>query len=118
MQNAVKVQLETGRVKNVVLYGDANNHPDPPYVVIRFEWPDTLRVFGHFLPGQQVFLREYMRSDLTDLLDRKILTDRNGNRNKVLSLEEGSDIIINNDDGTISMERRFQIPSWIALPGG
>ena len=119
MFGAIKTQIETGRIKNVVVYGSENNHPAPPYVVIRYEDDtNTLRVFVHMIPGQQIFLREYVKNDLSILLDRYMFTDRYGNRNKILSLEEGTGIIVSNDDGTISMERRFRVPSWFSMPSG
>jgi hypothetical protein len=118
MFGAIKERIETGRIKNVVAYG-GKEHPAPPYVVFRYEdETNTLRVFVHMLPGQQAFLREYVKSDLSDLLDRYMFTDRHGNRNKILPLEDGSGILPLNDDGTISMERRFRIPSWFSMPTG
>ena len=118
MFGAIKARLETGIIKNVVAYG-VEKLPAPPYVVFRYEdETNTLRVFVHMLPGQQVFLRDYVKNDLSNLLDRYMFTDRHGNRNKILPLEEGTGIILSNDDGTISMERRFRIPSWFSMPTG
>ena len=119
MFNAIKTRIETGVVKNVLWYGRENNHPATPYVVLRWEpETNTLRVFGHFLPGQQVFLHQYMKNDISILLDNYLYTDSYGNRNKILPTEEGSGILPTSDDGTISMERRFRIPSWFSMPTG
>ena len=108
-------QLKTGRVKNVVPYG-THPLPAPPYVVVRTE-ADGLgrgrifRIFAHFIPGQIIFLEDYIQNDLTLLLRDFEVVSRHGNRNRLFTEQDYSDIIANNDDGTISMERRFLMPS-------
>jgi len=108
-------KLKTGKIKNVVPYG---THPLPaaPYVVVRAE-ADGLgrgkiyRIFAHFLPGQICDLEDYIFNDLTLLLRNFEALSRHGNRNKLWTEQDYSDIITNNDDGTISMERRYLMPS-------
>jgi len=110
-------QLKTGTIKNVVPYG-VEQLPAPPYVVVRPE-RDMLgrgrayRIIVHMQPGQQIFLEDYVFNDLFDLLDNFTATSRNNNYNRLLTENDYTDIIISNDDGTISMERVFLLPSII-----
>ncbi len=107
-------KLKTGSIKNVVPYGTIPL-PAPPYVVVRPE-ADGLgrgkifRIFAHFLPGQNIFLEDYIQKDLTNLLRYFTATTRHGNSNKLFTEQDYSDIIVN-DDGTISKERRFLMQS-------
>lgn len=110
-------RLKTGRIKNVVPYGYGENAA-PPYIIVREE-QDSLgrgivyRIIGHMLPGQIIFLEEYMRSDISTLLDNYVITSRNGNVNELMTEQYNSGTIANNDDGTISRERRFLLPSIV-----
>jgi hypothetical protein len=110
----IVAKLKTGDIKNVIPFG--NDRPPAPYVVVGESY--TARgveysVWAHFKKGQQLFLEDYMREDLSDLLDGFSVTTRHGNHNKLESLTDFgiSGIITNNDDGTISRERRFLMPS-------
>jgi hypothetical protein len=106
-------RLKTGSVTRVYLYG-TDHGPDAPYVVVKEEpFPGRgtqLRIFAHFLPGQQKFLRTYIRETLLDLLDDYEAESDDGNRNIVLSENQISDTMISEEDGTISMWRLFLIP--------
>jgi len=110
-------QLKTGRVKNVVPFG-SKNLPEPPYIVVKPE-SDPLgrgrayRIIVHMSPGQNIFLEDYVRNDISVLLDDFAATTRNGNYNKIYTEQEYDDIIIQNDDKTISMGRIFLLPSKI-----
>lgn len=109
----VLTRLKTGSVPNVYLYGKEGN-PSPPYVIVKEE-PMTgrgthVRVFVHFLPGQQKFLRTYVRKTLLTLLEDYEAVSDDGNRNIVLSENMISDTMIPEEDGTISMWRLFLIP--------
>jgi hypothetical protein len=107
-------QLKTGLIKNVVPYGNANTLA-PPYIVVRPE-KDPLdrgriyRIFIHMQPGQQTFLEDYAFKTVPDLLSNYSAVDRHSNRNTLLQESEYGEIIDSNDDGTISMERRFLVP--------
>lgn len=114
MLTKIVERLKTGAIKNVVPYGTASL-PAPPYIVVRPE-EDALgrgrlmRVFIHMSPGQQIFLEDYAFNTVPTLLDDYDADDRHGNYNEVLATPEYGDIVTNNDDGTISMERRFLVP--------
>jgi hypothetical protein len=108
-------KLKTGIIKNVVPYGTIKL-PAPPYIVVRPEADGMnrgriFRIFVHFLPGQIEDLENYIQNDLSKLLGDFEALSRHGNRNKLFTTQDYSDIIANNDDGTISMERRFLMPS-------
>lgn len=115
MIDKIVEQLKTGRIKNVVPFG-SNNNSLPPYIVVKPE-SDSLgrgtiyRIFIHMKPGQQIDLEDYLRKDISDLLDGFGSATRNGNYNELETTEEYNDIIVNNDDKTISMERSYLLPS-------
>lgn len=69
-----------------------------------------MRIFIHMSPGQQIFLEDYAFNTVPGLLDDFDADDRFGNYNAVLPTSDYGDIVTNNDDGTISMERRFLVP--------
>lgn len=110
-------QLKTGTIKNVVAFGAASL-PAPPYIVVKPE-KDLLgrgRAFlinVHMLPGQHIFLEDYVFTTLSQLLNDFKSGTRHGNYQQILNENDYDDIIISNDDGTISMGRRFLMPSII-----
>jgi hypothetical protein len=115
MDTVIVARLKTGSIQRVVPYG-TENKPAPPYVVVKSErsavgngW--RYRITAHFRPGQNTFLKDYMQNELFDLLDNYKAQSRHGNYNKVLTEDDFTGIIANNDDGTISMERVFLVPS-------
>jgi len=90
--------------------------PEPPYVVVRvedsFDGYIGYRVTTHMLPGQQLFLDDYVREDLSNLLSFYTDYDRHGCLHRLDGgFEGGNEIIPGNDDGTISKERVFLEPS-------
>jgi len=117
MTTKIVERLKTGIIKNVVPYG-VEQLPEPPYVVVKSE-KDPLergrlyRIIAHYLPGQEIFLDDYVTDDLPDLLDNFSAYSRHGNYNTLLTENDYTDIIIDNDDGTISMERTFLLPTRI-----
>lgn len=120
MLTKIYAQLKTGSVKNVAMYG-SKTLPSAPYVVIK-PIEDSLgrgivyKIFAHFDPDYQIYLEDYVRSELVELLDDFKATTRHGNY-KVLELLEGETQVtpIINDDGTISMSRSFLSPSPITF---
>lgn len=114
MITKIVAQLKTGSVKDVVPYGQ-DHGLKTPYVIVRPE-RDLIgrgRVFyiiAHYQPTQQVFLENYIFGEVRTLLDGFKATDRHGNYNELLSENDYTDIISNNDDGTISMEIPYLMP--------
>lgn len=108
------LQAQETRV-DVVRFGPGPP-PAPPYAVVKQE-NDTagrgtaFRIIGHFMPGQETFLEDYMRDTVGEALDNFEGTDRHGNFNK-LYYDTGllPELITNNDDGTIAMERVYYMP--------
>jgi len=113
MISKVIAKIKTGSIKKVVPYGWAR--PAPPYVVVRTE-QDALRrgvifrIFWHFAQGGQALLDDY-DGEIQTLLDGFNADSRKGNTNQLHVEPDYQDIIINNDDDTISRERRFLMPS-------
>lgn len=114
MTTAIVTQLKTGTIKNVVPFGLGGNRPEPPYVVVkpesRLDGERAFRIIIHMKQGQNIFLEDYVFSDLETLLSNFRGVGRNSNNFRVYATEEYSDIITNNDDNTISMERVFIVP--------
>lgn len=117
MITKIVAKLKTGKIKNVVPFG-SGNLPAAPYVVVKMESDGLgrgrlVRIIAHMLPGQNTFLEDYIFNDVSVLLEGFETTSRHGNRNVLETENEYTDIVANNDDGTISMERRFILPSRI-----
>jgi hypothetical protein len=115
MIKPILTQLKTGSIKNVVQFG-VDTLPAPPYVVVRRERDPgdrgfLFRVIAHFQPNQQAWLEDYIFNEVITLLDNFSGETRHGNDNEVFTTVDWTDIITNNDDGTISMERVFLVPS-------
>ena len=94
--------------------------PAPPYIVVKTEKDPinrgrVYRIIVHMMPGQQTFLEDYLLNDLSDLLDNFSANSRHGNYNVLLTENNYTDIIITNDDKTISMDRVFLLPSRILI---
>lgn len=111
----IKEQLETGKINRVVIFGQ-DVRPEPPYIVIKPERDPigrgrTIRIIIHVIPGQQLFLDDYARNDIENLLYGFKGLSRHNNYNKLLTENDYTDIITENDDKTISMERVFLLPS-------
>lgn len=109
---AIRNKLLTGSIKNVVLFG-TKNLPSAPYVVIsqRKDPLDRGIIFtinAHYPLDYQLFLEDYVRTELVSLLDEFKATTRHGNY-KILELLESETQVrpIINDDETISMSRSF-----------
>ncbi len=117
MTAAIVAKLKMGPITNAVPFG-GEKLPAPPYVVVKPE-PDPLgrgrrfRIIGHARPGQQQFLEDYMFNTLSVLLGDASVQSKHGNGNVLLVEEEYGEIVASNDDGTISMERCFLLPSRI-----
>lgn len=113
MLSKVIAKIKTGSIKTVIPYGYAR--PAPPYVVVRTS-ADPLgrgkifRIFWHFSQGGQALLDDY-DGEIISLLDGFNADSRKGNNNQLEVEPDYDDITINNDDDTISRERRFLMPS-------
>ena len=115
MITKIVAQLKTGSIKNVVAFG-APSLPAPPYVVVKPERDGigrgrAYRIIAHFMPGQNIFLEDYVFNELSNLLDNFTARSRHNNYNRLLTEQDYTDIITSNDDKTISMERVFLLPS-------
>ncbi|MDD3388208.1 MAG: hypothetical protein PHU58_07050 [Prevotella sp.] len=107
-------QLKTGKIKNVVAYG-AGALPATPYVVVRIqkdplERGRLIRLFVHFAPGSNIFLEDYVLDDLSTLLNGFTFQTRHGNTQKVEFIDDYGEVVPDNDDKSISMERSFLVP--------
>lgn len=117
MVNAIKTQLETGTIKNVVVFGD-DNLPPAPYVVIKPTSTPVSRgvlykIFVHYPPGYQKFLTDYIKNELVNLLDNFGAKTAEGNYKTLELIEEDVGFLNRqNDDKTISMYRSFLAPAY------
>jgi len=110
MVNDIIARLKGGSIKKVVLFGDSEKMPAPPYVVVKPE-ADTgnetlrVRIIAHADQGNYNLLNEYVTNELTRLLKRHRMNGR---------MERGRNewhgVITGNDDKTIAMERVFVFP--------
>jgi hypothetical protein len=112
---AIVTKIRAGSITNVAEFGYAKDLT-APYVVVRPERDpagrgERVRVIAHMLKGQQTFLRRYVRSELSDLLADAEIVSSSGVANVLESEDDWGGILADNDDGTISMERCFLLPS-------
>lgn len=111
MISAIIKELKTGQAKQVVRFG--TTLPAAPYIVVKTEkgiGGRNVRIIGHFLPGQQNDLEDYMRWIVRTMQEFKAVS-RNGNTNQLGKMIDYTDIVVSNDDKTISMEALFLMPT-------
>jgi hypothetical protein len=111
MLTEIVTRLQTGSISNVVMFGSPL--PSSPYVCVKPEVNDIgrqLRIIVHYDLGNNDALDLYIFNELPDLLSNWSYTDEYGNYVTVKDSKEYTDIVADNDDSTISMERLFYIP--------
>lgn len=104
-------RLQTGSISNVVKFGE--QLPYSPYVCVKPEVNPIgrqFRIIVHFDLGNDDLLDLYIFNELPELLSNWSYTDQYGNYVTVKDAKEYTDIVADNDDSTISMERVFYIP--------
>lgn len=104
-------RLQTGSISNVVKFGE--QLPSSPYVCVKPEVNPIgrqFRIIVHFDLGNDDLLDLYIFNELPELLSNWSYTDQYGNYVTVKDAKEYTDIVADNDDSTISMERVFYIP--------
>lgn len=113
MLTKIMERLRTGSIGNVFRFGDVDTPTGSPYVIVKPETNPigrTFRIIAHFDKGFGRDLDLYIFNELPDLLSNYSYTDEYGNYVTVKDAKEYTDIITDNDDSTISMERLFYIP--------
>ena len=113
MTTRIVERLKTGSVKNVVPFGIATM-PAAPYVVVKPEsgvGERSFLIIAHFKAGQNILLEDYIFNEVSELLKNFVTTDRHGNNVRIKDADKYTDIVVENDDSTISMERIFYVPS-------
>jgi hypothetical protein len=112
MVNEIIARCKSGLLPNVIEFGDAAL-PDAPYITVKPEKHPICgvlyRLILHYLPGQQEYLRAKAR-EVFELFNNIKLTNVRGKVNIILVENDYLDMTINNDDGTISMERMLWAP--------
>jgi hypothetical protein len=111
MKQAIVKRLRTGKIKNVVEFGTPPT--SSPYIVVKFERVPggrNVRVIVHYEQGYGKDLERYIFKDLSLLLRNWKGMDSCGNTFKVKETDEYTDVVVTNDDTTISMERVFYVP--------
>jgi hypothetical protein len=119
MITAIINRLKTGSIREVVLFGDSDRVPEPPYVVVKTETGPIqnryIRLIVHMNQGEQDLLEDYIFHELTTLLGKQVwLTGRNGGQFRLFNAEMWSEPILGNNDETIAMERVFILPYRLA----
>ena len=120
MINSLIEKLQTGSIKTVLLFGDTDKFPKPPYVVVK---PETgvgegtrqFRIIVHHQIGKGDILSDYIFKELTELL-----IYNEGNGGKVFISDAGkfwrlqsagyNDVMMDTSENTIFMERIFVMP--------
>ena len=113
MLTKVMERLREGSIQNVFRFGDVDSPTTSPYVCVKSEVNPigrTFRIIAHFDKGFASALDLYIFNELPDLLTNYSYTDEYGNYVTVKDAKEYTDVVTDNDDSTISMERLFYIP--------
>lgn len=115
MITAIITQLKTGTYTNVYARADGVVNPAIPYIMV---WEDSkigpnggIFISLHTVPAMTDSLDLYMKNELITLLHKVILTDTYGNNFRLIDTGELSKVIDNNDDGSISRDRLFLLPT-------
>ncbi len=112
-QTEIKKRLESGSIKNIVIFGDIRDIPAPPYVVIKFarsemEGISLVQCFIHAVIGMKDMVEGYALRELPKLFSYPLK-----NEYACILLRDARvyipDLAIS-DDGTISAERDFYLP--------
>lgn len=115
MINAIKEYLiENGcQISNIVNYGDSGDRPSAPYIVIKGEKSQggrAIRFILHETPGRQNEMLDELR-EVCRMVSNKQFTTHSGAINRLGSLVDYTDVAPQSDDGTISMEALFLMPT-------
>lgn len=117
MINAIRKYLEDNgcSVSNIVNYGDATSSPPSvPYLVIKGEKSPTggrsIRFILHENVGKQDELIDELR-EVCRMVSNRQFTTHSGAINRLGSLVDYTDVTPVSDDGTISMEALFLMPT-------
>lgn len=95
-----------------VKYGD-NDIPSQPYGVVKGEKQvggRGVRIILHRNKGSSIALEDDLRN-VINIVSNKGFTSRNGNYNQLGRLISFTDVTAVSDDGTISMEALFLMPT-------
>lgn len=112
MIDKVVLKLKTGIVKNVVEFGTGPG-ASIPYVVVKGEKSvggRGVRVIAHFAKDYQHDMEDYMHY-VIKTLSYAMFTSRSGCVNQLSGLIDYTDVVVVNDDSTISMEALFLMPT-------
>src|SRR5512133_3028964 len=111
MLKCVVDRVKTSSVKNVEPFGHAKTL-SAPYDIVkpeRMTGGRRFRIIAHRKAGEQILLETHVR-ELIELLNGYTGTTARGTHNS-LKYEGYSDITPTSDDGTISMEASFLMPT-------
>ncbi len=107
-------RIKEGRIKRVIPKGFPIRL-DPSYIVVAVEGQE-LRAWVHFKKDQHVYLEEFCRADLAELLNDYRFMTSNGSTVTIQPARgeiQGYSGITLNDDKTISKERRWTVPGLL-----
>jgi len=112
MQGKIIARLKEGSIKNVLPFG-SESYGLPPYVVVKLEnGPGRInvRIILRIEQGAQQLYRNYLFSEVSDLLKDWRATDEYGNTFILWDSGDWSEVSALTDDNTLSMERIFYVP--------
>lgn len=116
MIKAVIGRLKTGSVKNVILFGDSDKMPPPPYVCVKTEpgaMNDRLnfRILLRRKQGEQTLLDKYIFEELGELFNGHVWLEKSdGGKFRMMNNNDWYGPYASEDDKTIAMERIFYVP--------
>ena len=113
MINEIVIRLQTGSIGSVVKFG-TRELPAPPYICVKMEKHPVgrgIRIIAHDIPDNQNILEDYIFRESSEILKNYKFTDAASNYYVIKDADEYTEVVADNDDGTISMERLFFVPN-------
>ena len=119
MNTAIINRLKQGSIRSVILFGDTDEFPPAPYVVVKPEPgvnndKQNFRIIAHFDPGESDMAEAYIFTEIPALFPRKNWLETTGGKKfRVMNNGDWYGPIAQNDDGTIAYERILYVPKQI-----
>jgi hypothetical protein len=109
----IVTRLKTGSIPTVVVYGDGDDHPEIPYVVVKQEASgisgyNRVAFYVHGWKGEKDVIEGYAVKELTALLKAPFVIEEG--RMTLRDTKEFLPDLAVSDDGTISCRRSFLLP--------
>jgi len=113
LTNTIIKKLKEGSIKNVFLFSDIEEYPEPPYVIVRPVASSgdrrEIKIMAYHSRGRSNELSVYIMNEVNKLLGDEV-HDTDGSRYKLVK-NGYTDITAITDDNCYFMERSYLVPT-------